>query len=206
MNFEIWLTYFFAVCILSISPGAGAVNTMSTSLRYGFRSALPAIAGLQSGLALDILLVGAGLGALVATSATAFAILKWLGVAYLVCLAFQKFFDRGTFELSSSDAPRPSSLRLFSQATLVNLTNPKAIVFLVALFPQFIDPTRPQMNQFLLLGGTLIVVDIFVMIGYATLARSLRYLVRNERAMRFQNRIFGAMFLGAGALLASVKS
>ncbi|BCR03882.1 homoserine/homoserine lactone efflux protein [Desulfuromonas versatilis] len=206
MSIEVWLSYFLAVVILSVSPGAGAVNTMSTSIRVGVRRSIPAIFGLQAGLALDILLVGFGLGALVASSVTAFTVLKWAGAAYLVYLGYRKWTDQGTVEISRGQAGEASAWKMFNQAALVNLTNPKALVFLVALFPQFIDPARPQLMQFFILGLTLVGVDILVMFGYASLASSLRQLLSSRRHMRIQNRIFGGLFVGAGALLASVKS
>ncbi len=206
MSIEVWLSYFLAVVILSVSPGAGAVNTMSNSIRFGVRRSIPAIFGLQAGLALDILLVGIGLGALVASSVTAFTALKWLGAAYLVYLGYRKWTDRGTVELEGGPAAETTSWRMFNQAALVNLTNPKALVFLVALFPQFIEPARPQLPQFFILGLTLVGVDTLVMFGYASLASSLRQLLGSRRHMRIQNRIFGGLFVGAGALLASVKS
>ncbi len=206
MTLQIWLTYLLAICILSISPGAGAVNTMSNSLRHGVRRTFSAILGLQAGLAADILLVGVGLGALIASSVTAFTILKWAGVVYLVYLGYKKWTDQGAVELSSGPSAPLSAIRMFAQAALVNLTNPKAIIFLVALFPQFIAPSHPQLPQLVILGLTLVLVDTVVMLGYAILASSLRQLIQSRRHMKIQNRIFGGLFLGAGALLASVKS
>ncbi len=83
MSLTLWLTFMVAAVLISISPGAGAVNTMSNGLRYGVRQSMPAILGLQLGYGAQIVLVGAGLGALVASSVWAVAIIKWLGVAYL---------------------------------------------------------------------------------------------------------------------------
>jgi homoserine/homoserine lactone efflux protein len=99
-----------------------------------------------------------------------------------------------------------SSITLFRQAVLVNLTNPKSIVFLVALFPQFIDPSQPQFVQLLILGVTTVVIDGAVMIGYTTLASQLRRAVQSPRWMRSLNRVFGSMFIGCGALLSLAKS
>ena len=206
MSLNIWIAYLLAVLILSVSPGAGAVNTMSNSIRYGVRRTVPAILGLQAGLAANVLLVGAGLGALIASSAGAFTALKWAGVVYLVYLAWQKWTDRATFELSVAPGESAPVRRLFLQAALVNLTNPKAIVFMAALFPQFLDPARPQGLQFLVLGATLVAVDTLVMSGYAAFASVLRQVVRDRERMILQNRIFSFLFLGAGALLASVKA
>ena len=92
---------------------------------------------------------------------------------------------------------------LFVQGLLVNLTNPKAIVFIAALTPQFIDPGRPQWLQFLILAATMCGVDTVVMSGYALLATHLRRWLNDARAMKAQNRFFGGIFVGAGMLLAT---
>jgi len=92
---------------------------------------------------------------------------------------------------------------LFMEGLLVNLTNRKAIVFIAALTPQFIDPTRPQWPQFVIMGLTMCGVDSIVMSGYALLATRLRRWLRNPAALKSQNRFFGGIFVGAGVLLAN---
>ncbi|PWV61630.1 homoserine/homoserine lactone efflux protein [Plasticicumulans acidivorans] len=205
MDFHVWLTYLAACIVISVSPGAGAVNTMSNAISYGRRRAIASILGLQGGLIVNTLLVGVGLGALIAASATAFMLIKFAGVAYLIWLGVQKWRAPVNYAVSTHDVEPPPAGRLFWQAVIVNITNPKAIVFLVALFPQFLDPQRAQLPQVLILGATLVGVDIIVMCGYATLAGALRRFVQDARRMRLQNRIFGSLFVGAGLLLASVR-
>lgn len=205
MDFHVWLTWLAACVLISVSPGAGAVNTMSNALSYGRRRTIIGILGLQGGLIVNTLLVGVGLGALIAASATAFTAIKWAGVAYLVWLGWQKWHAPAQFEVVGKTVALPPPARLFWQAVIVNITNPKAIVFLVALFPQFLDPARPQAVQVAILGATLVVVDVIVMCGYATLAGVLRRHVQNARRMRVLNRVFGSMFVGAGALLAGAR-
>ncbi|CCJ90906.1 Homoserine/homoserine lactone efflux protein [Cronobacter turicensis 564] len=169
MTFEWWCTYLLTTLILSLSPGSGAINTMSTAISHGYRGAAASIAGLQTGLALHIMLVGIGLGALFSRSLMAFEVLKWAGAAYLIWLGIQQWRGAGAIDLNALAQSQPRS-RLFKRAVFVNLTNPKSIVFLAALFPQFIVPHQPQAMQYVVLGVTTIVVDIIVMIGYATLA------------------------------------
>ncbi|MCE0555831.1 MULTISPECIES: homoserine/homoserine lactone efflux protein [unclassified Motilimonas] len=202
MTLEVWLAYLIAGIILSVSPGAGAVNTMSNGMNYGFKRALVSIIGLQVGLILLFVLVAIGLGALVAQSALAFNIIKWVGVGYLIYLGVMKFREQGAMDVAQVSAKPMPLAKLFSHALLVNVTNPKSIVFLVALLPQFIDPNAAQAPQFLILGTTSVLVDMVVMIGYALLATRLAFFIRSERHMRLQNRIFGGMFIGAGSLLA----
>ncbi|MBY5947082.1 homoserine/homoserine lactone efflux protein [Photobacterium rosenbergii] len=205
MELEIWLAYLATAIVFSIAPGSGTVNSISNGMTYGWRKSLASIAGLQIGLGVYIVLVGVGLGALIAQSATAFTVIKWVGVGYLIWLGVQKWRDRGQFQIAG-DSPQVPARQLCRQAVLVNLTNPKTVVFLVALFPQFIDPSQPQMAQLLVLGLTTIAVDTLVMLGYVVLASQLAGYIRSARIMAALNRVFGSMFIGCGALLAGAKA
>lgn len=172
MTFEWWFAYLLTSIILSLSPGSGAINTMTTSINHGYRGAAASIAGLQTGLAIHIVLVGIGLGTLFSRSVLAFEVLKWAGAAYLIWLGIQQWRAAGSLNLNTL-AKAQTRGKLFQRAVFVNLTNPKSIVFLAALFPQFIVPHQPQVMQYLVLGVTTIAVDIIVMIGYATLAQRI---------------------------------
>ncbi len=189
----------------SLAPGSGTVNSISNGLSYGTRKSLGAIVGLQIGLAIHIALVGAGIGALVAQSATAFTIIKWVGAAYLVWLGIQKWRDTSGLIANESHKEMSGSALLY-KAVLINLTNPKSIVFLVALFPQFIDPAKDQLTQLLALGVTTVVIDACVMLGYTTLAAQMGRFIRSDKIMGKINKVFGSMFMGCGALLAAAKS
>ncbi|EOS93573.1 homoserine/homoserine lactone efflux protein [Erwinia tracheiphila] len=204
MTIEWWLTYLLTTSILSLSPGSGAINTMSTGISHGYHGAVASISGLQVGLAAHIVLVGIGLGALFSQSILAFEILKWAGAAYLVWLGIQQWRTSGAIDLQAVAKAMPRR-RLFKRAVLVNLTNPKSIVFLAALFPQFVIPHQPQTMQYLVLGTTTVAVDIVVMIGYATLATRIAGWIKGPRQMKLLNRIFGGMFMAVGALLASAR-
>ncbi|WP_049854253.1 homoserine/homoserine lactone efflux protein [Dickeya fangzhongdai] len=204
MTQDWWLTYLVTTLILSLSPGSGAINTMSTSISHGYRGAIASIAGLQLGLAIHIVLVGIGLGALLSQSVLAFDLLKWFGAAYLIWLGIQQWRSAGSLDLQTLASSMPRR-RLFKRAILVNLTNPKSIVFLAALFPQFIIPHQPQAMQYLVLGVTTVVIDIIVMIGYATLARRIALWLKGPRQLKQLNRTFGSLFMLVGALLATAR-
>ncbi|ELY7491405.1 homoserine/homoserine lactone efflux protein [Cronobacter turicensis] len=204
MTFEWWCTYLLTTLILSLSPGSGAINTMSTAISHGYRGAAASIAGLQTGLALHIMLVGIGLGALFSRSLMAFEVLKWAGAAYLIWLGIQQWRAAGAIDLNALAQSQPRS-RLFKRAVFVNLTNPKSIVFLAALFPQFIVPHQPQAMQYVVLGVTTIVVDIIVMIGYAMLATRIRGWIKGPHQMKALNKVFGSLFMLIGALLATAR-
>jgi len=209
---DTWLAFFVASWLISLSPGAGALSCMAAGLRFGYRRGVFNIFGLQTGIVLQVALCGLGLGALLAASTTAFAAIKWLGVAYLVWLGVRQFRAAGSVvELGArgGNAPTPAregtAGRLYLQGLLVNITNPKGVVFMLAVLPQFIDPARPQALQYAVCAGTLVFTDLVVMSGYTGLAaRGLR-LLSGPRQIQWINRMFGGLFVAAGVLLATVR-
>jgi homoserine/homoserine lactone efflux protein len=204
MTLSVWLAFLAAAFLISLSPGAGAVYAMSCGMRFGYRHALVGIAGMQLGLALQLIVVAIGLGAILATSTLAFNIVKWFGVAYLVWLGWQQF--RAEPQAIAEGAPAAAGLRrAFVRGFLVNASNPKATIFFLAVVPPFIDPARPLAAQYLAVMGTLAFTDVVVMSGYALLAARVLRLMREPHHVRWLNRTFGGMFMLAGALLASFK-
>lgn len=201
MALTVWLGFLVAAILIAVSPGPGAAASMSAGLRYGYGSSLRVIGGLQSALIIQIGIVAVGLGALLTTSAIAFDLVRFLGAAYLIWLGIQKW--RAPIEEIDETRSQAKPDGLFREGLLVNLTNPKAIVFIAALTPQFIDPTRPQWPQFLIIGLTMCGVDTIVMSGYALLASRLRRWLHDPKSLKAQNRFFGGIFVGAGALLAA---
>ena len=200
MSFAAWLGFLLAAILIAVTPGPGAVISMSTGMRHGYRAALTAILGLQAAILLHLLIVAFGLGALLATSELAFVLVKFLGAAYLVWLGIQKW--RAPVVPVDADAPPVRATGLFLQGLLVNLTNPKAIIFIAALVPQFVNPALPQIPQYLLIALTLCLTDLTVMSGYALAASRLGSWLHDPLAIRLQNRAFGGLFVSAGALLA----
>ncbi|MCY1271182.1 Homoserine/homoserine lactone efflux protein [compost metagenome] len=201
-----WFAFFIACWVISLSPGAGAIASMSCGLQYGFARGYWNALGLQIGLALQIAVVAAGVGALLAASALAFSLIKWFGVAYLVYLAWKQWSSPPQV-MQTEDAPRSIGrpLTLVLRGFLVNASNPKAVVFMLAVLPQFIDPHRPLAMQYLIMGVTMICVDLIVMAGYTGLAARVLRLLRSPRQQRVMNRTFAALFVGAAALLATVR-
>ncbi|WP_269816119.1 homoserine/homoserine lactone efflux protein [Halomonas sp. G15] len=204
MTFSIWITFLVAAVLISMSPGAGAVNSMSSGLRHGVRKSMPTILGQQFGYGVQIVLVGAGLGAIVASSNIALSVIKWMGVAYLVWLGIQKWRE-SPVEATGETPTGISKKQQFWNGALVNLTNPKATIFLVALFPQFLVAGIPHGPQLATMGATLILVDILVMIGYALLASQLFRFLTTPWRQRQMNRVFGGLFVTAAVALASFK-
>ncbi len=205
MTWSSWLTFFAASWLISFSPGAGAISCMSVGMRQGYRRALWNIAGLELGIGLLIAIVAAGLGAILAASAVAFAAVKWLGVGYLIFLGVQQWRARvQPITLDARIAPA-STRKLVMQGFLINASNPKAIVFMLAVLPQFIDLNTPQWPQYLTMIATLLATDLVAMSVYALLAARVLSSLREPHHVRWMNRVFGGLFVGAGLLLASFK-
>lgn len=200
MTLAVWLGFLLAAILIAVTPGPGAVISMSTGMRHGYLAALTAILGLQAAILLHLMIVALGLGALLAASETAFALVKFIGAAYLVWLGVQKW--RAAPVPVDVNAPPVRRKGLFLQGLLVNLTNPKAIIFIGALVPQFVDPAREQFGQYVTIAVTLCLTDVLVMSCYALAASKLGCWLHDPVAIRSQNRLFGGLFMSAGALLA----
>lgn len=212
MEWHLWLAYLVAAIAIALSPGPGAVLSMSHGLSWGVRGASVTILGLQAGLALILLVAGVGVGAVLLASSTAFTVVKVLGAAYLLWLGLHQWRApvaladevHGAAGTPAVQAPLLSARQRFLRGLLTNATNPKGIVFMVAVLPQFIVPTRALAPQLLVLLVTTLTVDFVVMHGYALLAASLRGWMNSARAQRTQNRIAGAVLMAMGASLAFV--
>lgn len=204
MQLHTWLAFFAASWLISLSPGAGAISCMSAGMRYGYRKSVWNILGLQAGILLLVVIVAMGLGAVLATSILAFNLIKWFGVAYLVWLGIQQWCaEAKPMEMSMENARSPR--QLFMQGFLVNASNPKGIIFMLAVLPQFIDPHGPQFVQYAICTGTLFFTDAVVMSGYTLLAARVLSALRDPAHIRKLNLAFGGLFVGAGLLLAGFK-
>jgi homoserine/homoserine lactone efflux protein len=200
VSLPLWLGFLLAAILIAVTPGPGAVLSMSTSIRHGYWSALVAIFGLQAAILAHLAIVAVGFGALLAASETGFSVVKSIGAAYLIWLGIQKWRSP---PLPVDAEHLPVRRRgLFLQGLLVNLTNPKAIIFIGALVPQFIDPGQSLLEQYLLIAATLCLTDIIVMSAYALAAGRLGRWLHDPKAIRLQNRAFGGLFISAGTFLA----
>ena len=205
MALATWLAFFLASWIISLSPGAGAIASMSSGLQYGFVRGYWNAIGLQLGLAMQIAVVAGGLGAILAASSTAFYAIKWFGVAYLVYLAIKQWRAL-PMDMTDDAAVRPigKPMAMMFRGFLVNASNPKALVFMLAVLPQFVNPQAPLLIQYLILGATMISVDMIVMAGYTGLASKVLRLLRTPKQQKRVNRTFAGLFVGAAGFLASL--
>ncbi|MGW5523713.1 LysE family transporter [Gordonia sp. NPDC003950] len=204
MSWSTWVTLLLACLLISFTPGAGAVNTMSNAIAVGHRRAIWGVLGQQAALIVQLAIVAAGLGLIIARSPTAFEVIRYTGAAYLVYLGVRQILRR---PLATADptagARTQTASSMFVQGLWVNLLNPKAIVFFLAFIPGFVRPETGFLLQYLIIGITIVVVDIGVMwLFFALVGRGFARATRSERGQRRLNIFFGTLFIGVGILLA----
>jgi len=205
MDLNTWITLLLATIAISVSPGAGAVVSMNYGINYGLKKSYAAIFGLQAGLLIQTFIVVIGLGALIAKSVLIFNIIKWIGVAYLVYMGLSKIFEKVELVEEADKIKLYSAKKAFITATLINLTNPKATIFLVAFIPQFLNPNESIWYQFTIISLTLVAIDIIVMTGYSSMASKLKFLIKDSKAMKIQNRITGSFLILAAIFMSTTK-
>jgi homoserine/homoserine lactone efflux protein len=206
LELSTWLAFFVASWAISISPGAGAVAAMSAGLNHGFRRGYFTTFGLILGIWTQVIVVGVGLGALVAASSAAFGVVKWLGVAYLVWLGISQWRAPATPMAVRSDEGAVVTRRsMILRAWMINAVNPKGTVFLLAVVPQFMNLSHPLLPQYLIIAVTLGFTDLVVMAGYTALAARVLGALKSPAHIRVLNRTFGGLFVLAGSLLAMFK-
>lgn len=206
MTFATWITFVFAGTMIAISPGSGAVMAMSHGLAFGLRKASATVLGLQIGLLLVLAIAGAGVGSLLVASELAFSVVKTVGALYLIwCGVSQWRAAPQPVAGAAAAIATPSFGRRVLTGFLTNATNPKGIIFMVAVLPQFISQQVALLPQLAILGATMVTIDTLVMHGYAGLAAAMQRYFRDARAVKKQNRFFGAVLVLVGAALFFVK-
>ncbi|NLB31363.1 MAG: LysE family transporter [Alcaligenaceae bacterium] len=203
MVFSVWLALFLAAWAISISPGPGAVASMAAGLRYGMWPGAALVCGLIVGYTIQFIISVVGVAAVIKTSPLLFEIIKWVGVSYLIYLGIKQYRSPvSMIRVDVSNMPSATAGKLFMQGFLVDITNPKAAIFLLAVIPQFVDPTGPLMLQYVLICLTLCAVDLVIMLGYVALAANLVKLLKNPHITARINKIFGVCFILAALSMA----
>ena len=199
-----WLTFFSAAFLLNLSPGPDMAYIVGQSATRGLRAGYSAMFGLWAGTFLHVLLAALGLSVIIATSALAFGIVKWLGALYLIWLGLQALMSPGArLNTDVSDAPR-SHRRIFLQGALVSALNPKVAVFFLAFLPQFVVEGAGPVSLQLFLHGSLIIavaalIEPLIVWAGAALASGLR---RHPRVGVWMDRSLGVLLVGLGIRLA----
>ncbi|MHA7777424.1 LysE family translocator [Roseibium sp. M-1] len=204
MTLELFSAYVIATLIVLAIPGPTIMLVVSYALTQGRKSAFASVLGVGLGDATAATASLMGLGAILAASATAFAVLKWVGAAYLVWLGI-KMWRSHPSSLSPHSMPNIPATKIFWHAYVVTALNPKGIVFFIAFLPHFIAPSAPVVPQLTLLGTTFVVLGIVNAAVYALAAAAIGRKLRSPSLLRLINRVGGVFLISAAAMTASLQ-
>jgi threonine/homoserine/homoserine lactone efflux protein len=196
---------FIAVAALTVlSPGPGVLMTITNALRFGFKGTVGGIFGIAAGAFIVAGISATALGAVLAASAVAFVITKFIGAAYLIYLGL-KLCRAPPPSFSNRLAHEARFLRRFGEGLSLQITNPKAIFFFLSVFPQFIEPSASYKAQFALLVVSYAILVVCIHTIYALFAHQARGWLTSERGGRILNKAGGVAFVGFGAALALAR-
>jgi homoserine/homoserine lactone efflux protein len=204
-----WAMYAVVATISILSPGPAVLLAISNSVRFGLRRVMYSSLGNVIGVMCVSALAMLGLGAVLKSSAFLFGILKLIGAGYLIFLGIKQWNSKGNIFTRTTDAlaeDSRSNWQLFTQGITLALTNPKAILFFTALFPQFIDGERALVPQFAILTGTFMTISFCSLMMYGLLARTTRHWFTVPRHARWFNRVSGGLFVLLGFGLLRLKN
>ena len=203
MDLTVWLGLLASALFISISPGPGAIFSISQGTQYGFKRALFSVIGLQFGLMSQIIFLLFGLGVLIDQFPAIFKIIKAIGMIYLIALGVMQWLKKIEQISTSKEALKSgfSPLKGLFQGFFVNLTNIKGTVFFLALIPLFIDLTALKLSTCVIFTATLIGVDLIVMTGYTMLAEISKSLLSDPKKILWQNRVTGLTLIFVGLIM-----
>lgn len=197
MSIETWFAFVVAAAILLAIPGPTVTLVVGYALGVGRRAAWATVAGVALGDFTAMTLSLAGLGAVLAASATLFTVLKWIGAAYLIYLGIRLWRAEPTIDDGGPSSAKPAGAILW-HAFAVTALNPKGILFFVAFVPQFINANEPVLPQLIVLEITFVTMAALNAALYAALAGRARRLVRRRDVLKAVNRVGGGILIGAG--------
>ena len=203
MTLSTYLLYVAAVALLIATPGPTMLMCMTNALNHGPRRAMTSVAGSVSAVLVVMVLSAMGLGALLAASETAFTVAKVIGAAYLIWLGIKTFrSDASALAVGGADGDAGTPRRSFYlQGLLVGASNPKAVLFFAAFFPQFLNPSAPMAPQFAILALTFMAFEFAVLTACALSVSRIAPLLRRSGPVRWVNRVCGGLFTLMGGLL-----
>jgi len=206
ITLETLLTFFGVSLLLALAPGPDNIFVLTQSALHGKGAGIAVMLGLCSGLIGHSMAVALGVAAIIQTSAIAFTTLKFIGVGYLVYLAW-KAFSATTGNIQGTAAGDINYRKLYCRGVIMNITNPKVTIFFLAFLPQFADPSRGSIVlQILMLSSLFILATILIFGGIALLAGRLgEWMNQSNRAQKILNKVAGSVFLGLAFKLATAK-
>ncbi len=204
MQLDTWIYYTLAILVLTASPGPSSLLCLSKGVSNGFRHAFATALGSLTAITIILTLSFTGLGVVIASSELVFNIIKWCGAAYLIWLGIQALRSKQTdFSQAQPEQSSSNYLSAFTSGFIVGSSNPKAIVFFTALFPQFIDPSASLFTQYIVFASTFVVFELSWLIFYGLLGvKTSDWLFAKGRAKLF-NRLTGGVFISAGVMLST---
>lgn len=205
MSLEIWIAFFVAATIVLIIPGPTILLVISQAISHGRGAVMPLVAGVTLGDFTAMTLSLLGLGAILATSAALFSVLKFIGAAYLIYLGIKLWRTNPEKHKIPSAARKPSSGSLLKGAFVVTALNPKSIAFFVVFLPQFINPQGQTLSQLVILGTTFLVLATINAALYGFFAGHLRDSIGSPRVHRWLNRCGGSVLITTGAFTAVLQ-
>ncbi len=206
MPFELWLMFVAVSLLPAISPGPAVMLAISNTLRFGRNATLASATGNMMGLIVIGYAVAFGFGALMAASAVAFTVLKIIGAVYLVYIGIKILRDGSSFQVQDGAlTPRKSPMKLFLEAFFVSVTNPKAILVITALFPQFMSKGGINLAEITILSVTYAALCFANHAAIAFAGGHMRQSLTSARRVRWVRRITGGLFVGFGAALATAS-
>jgi homoserine/homoserine lactone efflux protein len=205
MTFSTWALFAITEGALCFVPGPAVLLVVAQGLAQGGRASIWANLGILTGNTIYFALSAAGLGAVLLASYDVFFAIKWIGAAYLVWLGVTAFFGKSSTLSVSAVREWPSPLRMLMNGVVLQLANPKAILFFTALLPQFIDPAEPLLLQFFILAVTSVVLEFFVLLGYGMLAGRAAVAAQRPELTRWINRVSGSLLVAAGVGMAALR-
>lgn len=204
MDINNYYLYFSISLLASISIGPSVILAASNGVNFGRKKALAGVFGHVCAVMVLALISASGLGLILMTSDIAFIVIKYIGAAYLVYIGIAIWRSKGNWAFADKNAQTPAKRALFKQSFLLGLSNPKALVFFSALFPQFIQPTQAILPQFLLLAGTSLCNAFVFTSVYVLVAFRFRQYFLSSIGQRWVGKTTGGVFIGfAAALIAS---
>ena len=204
MPWETWLLFTVTEAVLCVTPGPAVLFVLAQGLGRGFRAALAGATGILAGNTFYFVLSATSLGAVLMASYEVFSAIKWAGAGYLIWLGVRAFRSPAALGGVRAAGEEGSIGRLVGRGFLVQVANPKALVFFTALLPQFIDPHGYVVSQVIVLGITSQVVEILVLSAYGALAARAAHLAARPAFVGATSRVAGALLIGAGLRIAAL--
>jgi homoserine/homoserine lactone efflux protein len=206
MHWTTWWLFATTETVLCLTPGPAVLYVLSSALQAGARKSAASSAGILAANTLYFVLSATSLGAVLVASYNLFFAVKWIGAGYLIFIGARAVFGRGDVLTVAETAPvAKRSWRLFTDGFVVQMSNPKALIFFTALLPQFLNPHRAVAPQVGILALTSVVIEFSVLSGYGMAAGRASILARQPRYATWTNRVAGGLLVGAGTGLATLR-